>query len=249
MRHRLFGWAVACVLSWLLSPGQAAAQARIMIERLQSELEVLNVRIEEADGLLRQIDAGGGYLMGNRMILVVVPRDEVIRWATEHLYNEGTDSGYSVGQAEVLRRVQLWVGRSPGLIAALRQTRQEDVSRRGVVERELASLRAAQAQAWAAADCGFPRRWRVNLEGRGAYVLGVNLTGNVVTEGGGQATLIGNQLTIRVARQDVGLSGRYLVSRDAACNGFGELIFDSLPAEYSTIGIRPGRVTFTNLGR
>lgn len=113
--------------------------------------------------------------------------------------------------------------------------------------------RAAEAQARAEGyrprpPCGFPHGWRVDLAGRGSYVLRVDASGRVVTEGGGQATLTGNQLTIQVARPDVGLSGRYRITLEATCSGAGQLTFDSLPAEYAAIGIRPGPVAFISLG-
>ncbi len=265
MRARIMGWAIAGTLSWLPTPAHPAVaqgsdptgspgpiETRAQLFELEREHGELSSRIDQADRLLQQVDAGA-MLIPTGMGMQAVERDRIVEWATDQLAREGMGIGGTVGQQEVLRRVQQWAATGTRLAAALRQARSDDFTRQQAVLDEHARV-AERHNAFNARQiaigCGFPHSW--HMVGRGSLDLAVDASGNVSGSGGmtGRATLAGNQLTIQwFARTAEGeMAGRYIVALDQTCNGAGEAILDVVPAGAGEVGIRGMPVTFTSLG-
>lgn len=253
----LVAWALAGLIGCVAWPAIAQRDAA----DLAYELEILNLRIDDADRLLREAEAGN-YLIPTGPVMVVMSRDRLVEWATDQLYREGagiSEVGQETvnrpiqpdevgGQERTLRRVREIVAGTPVVTATLRQARQDDMMRREDVRRELARLNSAGAGP-ANGACRFPHSWQVRME-NGSVSLAVDASGNVSGSGiaTGRATLAGNRLTLQWLAQVTGgeMEGRYIVTLDAACNGAGELVLDRLPPDASQFGIRGGPVTFTS---
>jgi hypothetical protein len=252
MRCRPLAFAIAGAFLWLSVPAQAAGAPDADRARFEGELEALDGRIQEAEGLLQRIDRGGVYLVTNGMVVSVVTREQLVEWATDQLYREGAGIGGGQDRAFVLRRVQGAVAGSPRLIASLREALREDRVQRQVVQARLAQLRAAADSAAVSLACSLPHSWRIDIAGRGSANVTADAAGTVsgaqITTG--RATLAGNRLTIqwfaRGGQYEVG--GRYIVTLDRGCNGTGELVLDVVPTGASELGIRGGPVTFTSIG-
>jgi len=251
-RQRFRGWEIAAALLWLLGPVQpVAAQTANAIGSLETELAFVNARIAEADRLLQEL-IWGRYLVPRGIGLAVMTRDQLVEFATEQLYRSGTGiGGAETGQEEALNWVRTAVAGNAVRAAALRQARQDDLSRQVEIRRELDQRRRFAPSA--TSRCGFPYRWRIDISRRGTTDVAVDAAGNVagVFNTTGRARLVLNQLTInwvsRSGRYEV--AGRYIVTLDAACNGAGELVLDIVPAGVPPeLDIQGGPVTFTSLG-
>ncbi len=270
MHARMMGWAMAGTLAWFpLSARPAAAQdsgqaesadpayGRVRLGELIGEGIELRARIVEADRLLEQV-AAGAMLVSTGMGMRAMARDRIVEWATEQIYREGTGIGGSLGQQEVLRRVQQWAAIGTRLAAALRQARSADMTREQAVVAEIdrenaAAIAAIRGRERAAASaCGFPRRWRIDMPGRGSTEIAADASGNVTgaffTTASARRAF--NQLTITWFARSGGyeIAGRYIVTLDGQCGGSGELVFDVVPSGASDLGIRGGPVTFTSVG-
>ena len=145
MRARLRAFAIVGALLCLPEPVHPGAMQNDELGRLEGELQDIEGRIEEADALLRRIDAGGVYLVTNGMVVGIVTQEQLVEWATDQLYREGTGIGGGREQDFVLRRVQQAVAGSPRLTASLREARRQDATRQEVVRRNLVRLRASAA--------------------------------------------------------------------------------------------------------
>ena len=260
MRGRIIGWAIAGALSWLAGTAAAAPTPTPTggtRGQLEAELVQIDNRIVEAQEMLDRIDAGGAFLATDGLAIVVMTRDQLTEAATEMIYREGLGLGGARPHDEVLRRVQQIVSASPRLVEGMRQLLKNDKSRRDVIDRELARLRAkdnaAVQSAAVASSCSLPHSWRIDVTGRGSSNVAVDASGTVSGGGitSGRATLAGSQLTIQWFSQGGGyeVGGRYLVTLDRACNGAGELVLDVLPDGAGDLGIRGGPVTLTSLGK
>ena len=268
MRHRIIGCAMAGSLLALAAasqpvaaqdagdpssaPSQPAVKPIDQLDNLAGELGIVNERVAEADDLLQQIDAGGGYLVSDGLILTVMTAEQLSNAIAERLFLEGT--GEVSGEA-VARDVRNTIAGNPRMVASLRAARTSDLARIAVIERQLEHLRntiTTRPGPQLGSKCSLPHGWRIDVAGRGSSNIVADASGNVsganITSG--KASKSGNRLTITWFSRGGGfeIGGRYIATLDSLCNGSGELVLDIVPDGAGDLGIRGGPITLTSLG-